>query len=233
MREINVALLVCLVLCTLGCGGNVDDGTAPAIESDASTPSSASSNGEWIDLLPSPDLEGWSRIPFRSNTPLDPKMQWRVDEEQQTLICAGDGGHEWLKYDKEFGDFVLQIEWRFTSHQSESDYNAGIGLRMSRNGELYLQAQTTQEGGFLFGSTVIDGAIQRVFLRDQMKENRIKPVGEWNQYEIRSEGDKVTLSVNGAIVNELSGIMLRRGFIGLEAEGYEITFRNMKLMALD
>ena len=201
MRKINIALVVCLVICAIGCGGNTATEAEQAATPAASAPSGESPSGEWVDLLPNAELEGWSRIPFRTNTPLDPKMQWRVDEEQQTLICAGDGGHEWLRYDTELGDFVLRIEWRFTSHQSESDYNAGIGVRMSRNGELYLQAQTTQEGGFLFGSTVIDGAIQRAFLRDQMKENRIKPVGEWNQYEIRSEGDKVTLSVNGAIVN--------------------------------
>ncbi len=46
-------------------------------------------------------------------------------------------------------------------------------------------------------------------------------------------GDKVTLTVNGMLVNEVSGIALRRGYIGLEAEGYEITFRNIKLELLD
>ena len=44
---------------------------------------------------------------------------------------------------------------------------------------------------------------------------------------------RITLSVNGVVVNEMSGIGLRRGYIGLEAEGYEITFRNLKLKTLD
>jgi len=35
----------------------------------------------------------------------------------------------------------------------------------------------------------------------EMKENRIKPAGEWNHYEIRVQGDKITLSVNGAAVS--------------------------------
>lgn len=50
---------------------------------------------------------------------------------------------------------------------------------------------------------------------------------------MRVEGDKVTLSVNGMVVNEIGGIALRRGYIGLEAEGYEITFRTLKLKSLD
>ena len=67
----------------------------------------------------------------------------------------------------------------------------------------------------------------------EMKENRVKPAGEWNLYEVRAQGDKITLSVNGIVVNEIGGIALRRGYIGLEAEGYEVTFRNVKLQLLD
>ena len=66
----------------------------------------------------------------------------------------------------------------------------------------------------------------------EMKEYRIKAAGEWNHYEIRVQGDKITLSVNGAVVNEIPGIGLRKGHIGLEAEGHEITFRNIKLTVL-
>jgi hypothetical protein len=65
-----------------------------------------------------------------------------------------------------------------------------------------------------------------------MKENRVKPAGEWNHYEIRAQGDKIALSVNGAVVNEVAGIALRKGYIGLEAEGYEVAFRNIKLQVL-
>ena len=43
----------------------------------------------------------------------------------------------------------------------------------------------------------------------------------------------LTLNVNGAVVSEIAGIALRRGYIGLEAEGYEITFKNLKLQPLN
>jgi hypothetical protein len=66
-----------------------------------------------------------------------------------------------------------------------------------------------------------------------MKENRVKPAGEWNHFEIRAVGDTITLSVNGEVVNELKGVGLKRGYIGLEAEGYEIAFKNMRLRVLD
>jgi hypothetical protein len=97
---------------------------------------------------------------------------------------------------------------------------------------LWTQAQTGPTGGYLFGVNLVDGALLRFNLMKEMKENRIKPAGEWNHYEIRVQGDKITLSVNGAVVNEIPGIALRKGHIGLEAEGHEIAFRNIKLTTL-
>jgi len=47
-----------------------------------------------------------------------------------------------------------------------------------------------------------------------MKENRVKPAGEWNHYEISAQGDHMTLSVNGMVVNELLGVGLRRDISG-------------------
>jgi hypothetical protein len=66
-----------------------------------------------------------------------------------------------------------------------------------------------------------------------MKENRVKPAGEWNHYQVRAQGDRIVLIVNGEQVSEVRGYMLRRGYVGLEAEGHEITFRNVKLQVLN
>ena len=189
---------------------------------------------EWSDILPDVNLQGWTRIPIPPVGQSNPKLQWRVDPARKVLICAGDGGHEWLRYDKELTDFVLQVEWQFTRRSEEpKKYNSGIGVRMSKYGELWVQAQTGPTGGYLFGVNLVNGALQSFNLSKEMKENRVKPAGEWNLYEVRVQGDKIILSVNGDVVNEASGIALRRGYIGLEAEGYEITFRNLKLKSLD
>jgi hypothetical protein len=66
-----------------------------------------------------------------------------------------------------------------------------------------------------------------------MTENRVKPAGDWNRYEITVRGDRIALAVNGAVVSEHAGAGLRRGYIGLEAEGYEITFRKLLLTPLN
>ena len=170
---------------------------------------------------------------FPRSSGVNPKIQWRVDAAEKALICTGDGGHEWLRYDKELGDFVLNVDWRFTPRTpEEKQYNSGIGIRLSKLGEIWYQAQTGLTGGYIFGANIVDGAIRGFNLSKTMKENRVKPAGEWNHYEIRAEGERITLSVNGAVVSEVENACLRRGYIGFEGEGYEITFRNLKLQVL-
>jgi 3-keto-disaccharide hydrolase len=187
-----------------------------------------------VDLMPDESLRGWTRVPIPPVDGLKPKLQWRVDAARHALICSGDGGHEWLRWDQEVGDFILDVDWRFTPRaEGEKRYNSGVGVRLSKYGELWVQGQTGLAGGYLFGENLADGAIRRFNLSKEMKENRVKPAGEWNHYQVRAEGDTITLAVNGEVVNQLHGYALTRGYIGLEAEGYEVTFQNLKLTPLD
>jgi hypothetical protein len=185
-----------------------------------------------VDLLPDESLKGWTRIPIPPTDSLKPKLQWRVDSAEKTLICTGDGQHEWLRSDQVFGDYLLEVDFRFAPKGADVKYNSGIGIRLSPAGELWTQAQTGPTGGFLFGVNLVEGALLRFNLMKEMKENRVKPAGEWNHYEVRVQGDKVALCVNGATVSEVPGIALRKGHVGFEGEGHEIAFRNIKLKTL-
>src|ERR1017187_8769962 len=138
-----------------------------------------------VDLLPDESLKGWTRIPIRATDGLKPKLQWRVDSAQKLLICSGDGGHEWLRYDQVLGDYILQVDFRFTPKGADVKYNRGVGSRPPGGGRLGGQGQAGPGGGLLFGVNLVEGALQRFNLMKEMKENRIKPAGEWNHYEIR------------------------------------------------
>ena len=185
-----------------------------------------------LDILPDQTLAGWTRIPIPPVDGVKPKLQWRVDADAHTLVCTGDGQHEWLRYDKELGDFVFDVDWRFTP-KGDVKYNSGIGVRLSKYGEIWAQAQTGRTGGYLFGDNLVGGLIQRFNLMKEMKENRVKPAGEWNHYQVRAEGGTITLSVNGEVVSEITGYALQRGYVGLEGDGHEITFRNLKIETRD
>lgn len=190
----------------------------------------AAQPGGWTDIFPDAKFSQWTRIAIPPTGKLDPVTQWKI--EGRTLVCEGNRGHEMLRYNREFGDFVMQTEWRFIKSEGEPKYNSGIFIRNDEMGNIWHQAQTGLAGGYLFGNTLVDGKPGRVNLRDKMKENRVKPAGEWNAYEITCRGRTISLAVNGETVNEFTQCDVPKGYVGLEAEGFRIEFRNIRVKPL-
>src|SRR5688500_17274523 len=74
----------------------------------------------WVDILPGAKLEGWTRVPIKSVLNAGVPV-WKVDRKARLLACDGHlpetapkpGSHELLRYDRELGDFIFHVEWRF------------------------------------------------------------------------------------------------------------------------
>jgi hypothetical protein len=201
----------------------------------AQTPSALETDPKgWTDIMPDASFKGWTRLPFMTTTAMDAVSQWKVDTANKVLICEGDRGHEWLRYDKELADIIFHAEYRFTKIEGGKSYNSGVMVRNNTDGSIWHQAQAGDaSGGFLMGSTLVKGAVQRVNMRSKMPAvNPVKPAGEWNVYEMRAEGPKIALWVNGVVTPELTDLEVLKGYPGLEAEGYRVEFRNLKLKVL-
>jgi hypothetical protein len=173
----------------------------------------------------------WTRIAIPPGHPVSAIAQWHIDPTTKTIVCDGNGGHEWLRFNKEFGDFKFHVEWRFTKLDGSPHYNSGVFFRNDTDGTIWHQAQTSPEGGYLFGETLIDEKKTAFNEMKEMSENRVKPPGEWNAYDIECRKDACTLAVNGAVVNRLhTGVT--KGYVGLESEGFRIEFRKIELEEL-
>lgn len=216
-----VALLVLAVVGGLGAASP----TPSAFETDSSG---------WVDLLPSADLKGWSRVPVPPGDPLG-KQQWHVDAAAKMLICDGDGGHDMLLCDREFGDAIFHCEFRYTKVEGKSGYNSGIYVRNNKDGSLWHQAQIGgSTGGYLFGETPGADGKKVFFSTDKIvgDQGRVKPAGEWNTIEITARGKTLTLWVNGAVTCEIKDCGNPKGLVGVEGEGFRIEFRNLKIKEL-
>jgi hypothetical protein len=189
----------------------------------------------WIDLMPTDSrMKGWTRLPFPARGKQSPDSQWRIDPDTRYVICNGDKGHEWLRFDREFANFVYHVEWRFLKIDGPNPrYNSGIYVRNNADASIWHQAQAgASSGGWLFGDTPVGGVIQRVDLRKEVKEERLKPIGEWNTYEVTALGPNISVWTNGAVTNIYAGCEIPKGYVGLEGEGYKVEFRNVKLKEL-
>ena len=193
----------------------------------------ASNASGWVDILPKESFKGWTRVAIPPDKALNPVSQWKLDKAHRIIICEGDRGHEWLRYNRELGDLILHVEWRFIEREGLKGYNSGVFVRNSADGRVWLQAQVgAGNDGFLFGQTLLDGKLTDIKFSPQPTVNHIKPAGEWNIYEVRCQGPKITLSVNGEVSSEFEVPEVPRGYLGLEAEGFRIEFRNLRVMLL-
>jgi len=200
----------------------------------AETPSQLERDPQgWVDILPGTDLKGWYRVPVPPTGQLG-REQWHVDGEKKMLICDGDGGHDMLLFDKEFGDAILHFEFRYTKIEGKTGYNSGAYVRNSKDGAIWHQAQFGDaKDGFLFGQTPEgDGKRKSFNLNKQVTDMRVKPAGEWNTLEVTATGTRITLWVNGAVTCQFEHCGREQGYLGLEGEGYRIEFRNLKVKAL-
>jgi hypothetical protein len=139
-----------------------------------------------------------------------------------------------LMLDQEIGDAIFHAEFCFTRVEGKSGYNSGIYVRNSKDGAIWHQAQIMGgSGGYLFGETpTADGRKKFFTLEKQISGQRVKPAGEWNEVEITARGKVLTLWVNGAVTCQFEDCGQDRGRVGLEAEGYRIEFRNLKVKEL-
>lgn len=166
------------------------------------------------------------------------------------LVSLGTpGGH--LISDKSYEDYMLEFEYRFVGDPG----NCGVLVHASTPRALYgmfpksieVQMMHSNAGDFwcIQENIQVEDMEERRGPRENWgvtegKERRIinltdgseKPLGEWNQMKIKCEGDKITVWVNGDLVNDGFGATAQKGQIALQAEGAEVEFKGLILTSL-
>jgi hypothetical protein len=70
-------------------------------------------------------------------------------------------------------------------------------------------------------------------LNVELTQKALKPVGEWNEYEIKIVGPSIEVRLNGELVSTSSSAnMLKRGYLGLQGENGAQEYRNFRLNGL-
>ncbi len=164
----------------------------------------------WVLLFDGETLFGW--------TP-EGGAEWRV-EGGALAADAGESG--WLRSNATFADFMLDLEFR-----AGAEGNSGVFVRSAARGaphETGYEVQIwNQHPDFPTGSLVGHSAA---------KKTDHKP-DQWNRYQIRAQGGKWTVTLNGEQVLDAYAQKSRAGHIGLQYNpGKKIEFRNIKLKPL-
>jgi hypothetical protein len=190
----------------------------------------------WIDFFPGKNLAGWKRVAIAPDTKLNAKNAWSVDARNKLLLCDGVGVKEMLLYDKELGDGVFHVEWRFRKVEGDPIYNSGIYVRTAGDGLTWHQVQVAHTKkppfmGDLFG--VLDRTQPETkTLAAGKGPELVKGPGAWNTYEITCKGKQISVAINGSASLVWNECPMPRGYLGMQAEFFFIEFKNLKFKEL-
>ncbi len=169
-----------------------------------------------------------------------------IAEDAMIVVKPSDGSGGNLYTEKEYADFIFRFEFLLTPAA-----NNGLGIRTPMEGDaayvgmelqildnraaVYANLQPYQYHGSVYGVIPAKREFQ-------------KPVGEWNYEEVRIQGTKITITLNGTVIvdgdfagprdngtldhNDHPGLKNSTGHIGFLGHGSELKFRNIRIKDL-
>lgn len=193
-----------------------------------------------IVLFNGVNLKGWN-VHIPEGLRATPEQCWMVNPETKVLKCLGTD-HNWIETDKSYRNFILKLDWRFPEGTQIEIPGSGVMVRsngVSRFGKwpdgIEAQIGEKDSGDFWqvdvpFEATRPSPENKRQYLGATSAD---KPVGQWNSMEVKCENDRITVSVNGKLVNEGWGTPATKGKICLLSQMTPLEFRNISLVELE
>ncbi len=136
-------------------------------------------------------------------------------------------GRGWLRSDQEYADFIVHVEFRFMKPKQDG----GVFLRSVTEGKNWpnqkyeVQVENTRRMAMIFGA--------KHDLNVELVQKVLKPVGEWNEYDIKIVGSRIEVRLNDELVTTSdSATTLKRGYLGLQGEDGAHEYRNIRIKDL-
>ncbi len=183
-----------------------------------------------IKLFNGQNLDGWVWVSGDGKTPVE--NVWKV--EDGVLKCSGQPAG-YIRTCKEYTNYLLRLQWRF-----DKPGNSGVLMRLHSDDKVWprsIEAQLQHENAgdiWNIDKFPMKVAQERTNDRHTVKAHPTneRPVGQWNDYEIKLQGTDLSLKVNNMEQNVASDVAVIPGTIGLQSEGAAIQFRNIVLVPL-
>jgi len=164
--------------------------------------------------------------------------------ENGILFCdpKKGGGHLFTKND--YANFIYRFDFRLPPGG-----NNGIAVRAPASGnpaytsmELQVLDDTHPKYAKL-KDYQFHGSVYGVV---PAKRGALKPVGEWNEQEIKADGTKLTITLNGTVIVDVDlakvepidghkhpGLLREKGHLGFCGHGDKVEFRNLRIKELE
>ncbi len=201
----------------------------------------------FVNLFDGTTLNGWRGRPhfdprteakFADDERTEKQKGWNADRDEHWSVADGeivsDGHGVFLTTEKEYGDFVLSLDWKMMQPNGDS----GIYLRGCPQVQIWDPSNEKEKKN---GADRGSGALWNNGEGHDGKWPLVKadnPIGEWNNFRIKMIGSRVWVwfngkpTVKGAIMDnyfDRKSPVFAKGPIQLQTHGSETRFRNVKI----
>lgn len=187
----------------------------------------------WTTLFNGKDLDGWLFYFGKDNA----VNGGTFSVNDGVLTCSGKPAG-YMYTPKSYSKFTLQFELAFkrpAGLENDADFrgNSGCLIHVGEPNALGVWPRSVEVQGMNSQLGLIlpiprSLKCTRTFDADASKKAR-KPVGEFNQVEIDVQGGDMVIKLNGAVVSTVKDCELTEGPIGLQSEGAETHWKNIRL----
>jgi hypothetical protein len=147
------------------------------------------------------NLSGWARIPRHEDAPANQQPGFKV--EDGLLVSLPDAPEDDLWYTrKKIGNATLRIVYKV----SDPSANSGIFIRIPEKPKSEddaidkgIEVQIDESGDDFHCTGVL-------YSMTKAKARPYKPAGEWNTLEIKLEGPRTIVHLNGELVTDYDGV---------------------------
>ncbi|MEX0715337.1 MAG: DUF1080 domain-containing protein [Planctomycetaceae bacterium] len=187
------------------------------------------------------DSDGWVKLLAADGLAknFETTGNWSSEGEATVVLKPRPGESGWRRFDdylwtkEKHGDFDLQFESKIEKG-GNSGFFFRVGDRKSpvTNG---LEVQIFDSHAKGSDARLNDHDSGGVIPGVPPKKNAAKPAGEWDQWHITVKENKLTVKLNGEVVNELDltkGAVASRpaeGYLGFQDHGVPMALRNIKV----
>ena len=179
-----------------------------------------------IYLFNGRDLSNWNIV--LKDSLADPNSTFFVKEGNIQTSGAPFG---YLRTLERYSDYNLSVEWKWLAEPG----NSGVFLHIQDDGIwpvcLECQLMANRAGDFVCfpGFNFTEHIEKDKLAVSKREESSEKPAGEWNYYDIRVNGDSISIYVNNVLQNIATKTNFSEGHIALQSEGAPVEFRNVYL----
>jgi hypothetical protein len=171
----------------------------------------------FIPLLDRDHTDGWKMI-----GPGDVRLK---DGEVTTSSPKGNGVF-WYS-PRVFNDFVLKLEFK----GAQREFNSGVFIRFPAP-RLDAMPSVTGNEIAIYDGLDKDRPTGSIYNYQDSSSAPMKQ-GDWNEFEITSNGSRVVIKLNGQSINDFTGLRQPTGFIGLQCHPRgPVQFRNVRIKDL-